>query len=126
MKMDLEFSGRWLPLTTILIPGDTAQAIATLPVPFNINTLTFTLAVSVASLSSLEIWVKGDMAGAFFKIDIGNVMMSGRTDAGSDVTTTPLNESAIIAIDCSHWALVELRAKSTGASVITTTVGGKY
>ena len=107
-----------------LIPGAAAVPIATFDIT-PIEKLTVTVEVTVAALTGLEVWVKGDKYGKWFPIPINLLLGYGRTDAGTDITTTPSGVACVFMLDCSPWSDVEIRAKSAGAAKLTVTAGGK-
>lgn len=112
------------PIAAVLVAGAAVAPVAT----FNLTPLsriTISIAVTVAALTGLEIWVRGDRAAEWMQLSVSQVEAYGRNDAGSDVTTIPVGAAGFVKLETLGWADVQLRAKSAGAAVLSITAGGK-
>lgn len=113
------------PVSSTLVAGaGSAAPIADIDCS-GIRVLTVTLAVTVAALNGFEVWARGDSGGAYFQLPISSLNGYGRSDSGTDLTSTPAGVTAFLQIDTFGWAGVELRAKSAGAAAVSLTAGGK-
>jgi hypothetical protein len=112
------------PNLATLVGGGATAVIATFDVTA-ISRVTITFAVSVAPLTGLEVWVRGDRGAKWIQLALSQVEAYGRDDAGSDVTSTPAGVSGFVKVETLGWSDVQLRAKSAGAALLSTTAGGK-
>lgn len=99
---------------------------------------TFDVAVTVAALSGLEVWGKGNRSGAWqpiatqaadFTSPTGlsmSVVSDGTNGPGSaDATVTPAGSTATIGVRCDFWKYIQVRAKSAGAAHVEVSTGSK-
>ena len=113
------------PINKTLVAGAAAQVIATLDLTPLQDSVTISIAVGVAALTGLDIYVRGDSMGEWLPMSIAQLYSYGRNDSGTDVTTTPAGTTASITVLTRGCASIQLRAKSAGAATISTTAGGK-
>lgn len=114
-----------LDKTTItLVAGAVAAAVATLDVT-PLGSLTVSIDVTVAPLTGLEVWARGDKYGRWFPVPIDQLDGYGRSDAGIDVAATPKDVGCFLMMSCAGWSDIEIRAKSGGAAKLSISVGGK-
>jgi len=112
------------PIVVALVAGAAAVTVAT----FNVTPLsrvTISIAVTIAALTGLEIWVRGDRAAEWIPLSLSQIEAYGRSDTGSDVTTIPVGVSGFVKLETLGWSEVQLRAKSAGAAALSITAGGK-
>lgn len=110
------------PITKILVPGASAVEIITLDLT-PVKRATITIAVTVAALTGLEVWVRGDQNGEWMQLSLDQIYAYGRNDAGINPSNTPANVSCFVSVE--GWSDVQLRAKSAGAASLFITAGGK-
>ncbi|MET0322534.1 MAG: hypothetical protein ABW069_17565 [Duganella sp.] len=112
------------PIIINLVAGAALADIVSLDVT-PLSNLTITLDVSGAALTGLEVWMRGDSKGRAFLIGNDQLDGYGRTDASTDIATTPAGAACFVMLDCVGWASVTLKAKSAGAGKIVATFGGQ-
>lgn len=98
---------------------------------------TFDVAVTVAALTGLEVWGKGNRSGQWQPIatqsseftNLSGLSMSvvsnGSGSGSSDATVTPAGSVATIGVRCDFWKYIQVRAKSAGAAHVEVTTGSK-
>lgn len=112
------------PVAATLVAGASAAEIVTFDVTA-LHEVTVSFAVSAAPLTGLEIWVRGDPLAQWIPLGIAQIDGYGRSDSGSDVTTTPAGTTGFVQLKTFGWSHLQLRAKSAGAAALSITAGGK-
>ena len=114
------------PIVATLVAGAAAAPIVTFDVT-PLHRVTITIDVTVADLTGLEVWVRGDPAAKWMQVTLDQPQIEayGRSDASTDVTTTAAGATAYLRIETLGSSDVQLRAKSAGAAVLSITAGGK-
>lgn len=112
------------PITVTLTAGAAAAAVATFDIT-PVQIITVTMDVTVAALTGVEVWVRGDTAARWIQLSLDQLDAYGRSDAGSDVNATPVGAACFLMLNCVGWSDVMIKAKSAGAAKLSITAGGQ-
>jgi hypothetical protein len=112
------------PVTATLVAGAAAAAVATFDIT-PVKIITVTLDVTIAALTSVEVWVRGDKAARWIQLSIDQLDAYGRSDTSKDINATPAGSACFIMLNCVGWSDVMVKAKSAGAAKLSITAGGQ-
>lgn len=112
------------PIAINLVAGAALADIVSVDIT-PLSNLTITLDITGAALTGLEVWMRGDSTGRAFLLGKDQLNGYGRTDASTDIATTPAGAACFVMLDCVGWANVTLKAKSAGAAKVRATFGGQ-
>ncbi|GGY12631.1 hypothetical protein GJV26_00105 [Massilia dura] len=112
------------PVTATLVAGAAAAVVATFDIT-PIKFITVSLDVTIAALTGVEVWVRGDTRARWIQLTADQLDGYGRSDTGTDINSTPAGSACFMMLNCIGWSDVMIKAKSAGAAKLSVTAGGQ-